>query len=198
MQMTNKLMSFMAAGALFFGAMAPGAMADSTISGNGAYSHNMISGSHSSQRVSVDQSNKTDFHNYVNVRGNTGNNRASYNTGGNSSIDTGSTWASVGVSNMAGKNMADLSGLSWMQPSSNAEISGNGAFSHNHISNNTSSSVRVDQSNNTHITNSVSVGGNTGGNSASYNTGGDSSITTGNAGASVSIDNTAGSNWLSL
>ncbi len=198
MQMRNKIVSFVAAGALFLGSMAPAAFADSTISGNGSFSHNSIS-NRSSNRASVDQSNMSHFNNHVNVSGNTGDNRASFNTRGDSDINTGSTWASVHVSNVAGKNEANLGGAcSCMQQDNSSEISGNGSFSNSRISNNTSNSLHVDQSNNTSINNSVSVRGNTGGNSSSFNTGGNSSITTGDAGADVTIHNMAGSNSLSL
>lgn len=77
---------------------------------------------------------------------------------------------------------------------STVDISGNGAFSQNKVSLNQSSSQTLLQSNDSRVTNDVSVSNNTGGNSSSFNTGGNSSITTGNAYSNVDITNGGNTN----
>ena len=74
------------------------------------------------------------------------------------------------------------------------EISGNGAFSRNSADVSQESSTRVVQSNDSNISNNVSVSNDTGGNSSSFNTGGDTTIRTGDATSDVRIVNEGNTN----
>ena len=71
----------------------------------------------------------------------------------------------------------------------NLEISGNGAFSDNTAKVNTSNNTTVVQNNDANIKNDVDVKANTGHNDANFNTGGDTTIMTGDANATVKVDN---------
>lgn len=73
-------------------------------------------------------------------------------------------------------------------------VSGNGSSSDNTVKLNQDNDVHVDQDNDAHISNDIDVTANTGGNRASGNTGGNTTVTTGDAGSTVSVDNTANKN----
>jgi len=73
-------------------------------------------------------------------------------------------------------------------------VTGNGAFSDNHVFDSQRNETSVRQSNNTNISNNVRNNLNTGRNSANFNTGGDVVIRTGDANANTHIQNTAGFN----
>lgn len=76
----------------------------------------------------------------------------------------------------------------------NLTISGNGADTNNTVNSNVTDTNTVVQNNTATVTNSVTVSGNTGSNTADKNTGGDVSIQTGDATARVSIGTTANLN----
>lgn len=78
--------------------------------------------------------------------------------------------------------------------STNIVISGNGAFSDNHISIRQSNRLYVNQSNWADISNVVRLRANTGFNSANFNTGGDVYIRTGDVNSTVRIFNAANLN----
>lgn len=196
---TGKLMTVMTAGTLFFGAMASSAFAADRISGNGAFSDNNVS---TEQRNSAElrQQNDTRFNNDVSLHQNTGNNDASFNTGGQSDISTGNASANVGISNVAGRNSADLNGSNggFERTLGNSLISGNGARSENRVTQESTNTLDVSQDNSTTVNNHVKGHQNTGRNDNSFNTDGGSSVSTGDAHARVVLDNIAGSNQFNL
>jgi hypothetical protein len=77
-------------------------------------------------------------------------------------------------------------------------VAGNGAFSDNNVRLSDRNSSSVTQRNDTRISNDVENRLNTGGNHASFNTGGSVTIYSGDANATTSIANEAGSNVASL
>lgn len=86
---------------------------DVFLGGNGAFSLNKVK-VNNNNTTTVRQTNNTNLNNQVNTRQNTGNNSASFNTGGMSywgwdmnsdpSITTGNTWSGVHLDNHAGMN----------------------------------------------------------------------------------------------
>lgn len=194
-----KVISLVAAGALFLSAVTTSAFAWDQISGNGAVSSNSITNT-MRNTASISQSNNANFSNTVWINGNTGGNNASFNTGGNTTISTGSTSATVDISNVAGKNVANIGvlGCGCFMTTGSAVIADNGAFSNNRISQSMNNSLRVNQNNTTSLNNRVNVSGSTGHNSSSFNTGGSSFIGTGSANADVMVHNVAGGNQLGM
>lgn len=77
-------------------------------------------------------------------------------------------------------------------------VSGNGAFSDNHVNLTTNTTNAVNQTNDANITNNVSSNSSSGGNSANFNTGGNSTIVTGAANSTVNVTNDANLNKASL
>lgn len=196
------LLATLVAGISFFAlaSVSPALASDTGIYGNGALSDNRVS-YNASNTTSVNQTNNTDINNNVTVSNNTGHNTASGNTGGNVSIQTGDANANVSISNMAGVNIANLSGQP-MNNNASIDIMGNGAFSNNAVNYFNRTSTTLNQSNDTRIANNVDVNNNTGYNTVNNNTGsynwpwmrdnhnnGSTTISTGNANASVSIEN---------
>lgn len=165
------------------------------ISGNGADSSNVAAVSQSNS-TTVTQTNDANISNNINVGANTGGNDAKKNTGGDVSINTGDASATVGVSNTANSNSADVSGC--CPAGVDVKISGNGADSKNGVSVDTSNDVTVDQDNTAKIKNNVDVDQTTGNNDANKNTGGDVAITTGDADATVTVDNNVNANWAAV
>lgn len=106
----RKIAAVAATSALLLGAMVPSAFADSVhVSGNGARSDNNVSVRHN-HSVSVNQRNDSNISNNVRINSDTGNNRSSFNTGGDNVIVTGNSRNHVGISNNAGFNFANIGG----------------------------------------------------------------------------------------
>lgn len=118
------------------------------ILGNGAYSDNSVR-ENQNQNTTLGQLNVADINTNVNTVQNTGNNKASFNTGSTVNINTGDTNSNVDVRNAAGTNVANVSGGS--EGGSNANdvtISGNGAFSNNAVRfNDSNDHMNYDQKN---------------------------------------------------
>lgn len=164
---------------------------DVEISGNGANSTNDANVAVSDQ-TQVTQNNTANITNNVNVSADTGKNDANKNTGGDVDITTGNATTTVGVSNTANANVADVNGC--CVGDLNVTISGNGAKSDNEANVGVANSTWVSQNNYAKIKNNVDVDSDTGKNDANANTGGSVSITTGNADTNVAVSNTANKN----
>lgn len=152
---------------------------DVTVSGNGAFSENDVNVRNNSD-VRVHQDNDAHVSNIVNSNATTGHNNAGFNTGGDTSINTGNASTDTTVMTEANRNVANVSGGNGSNDSS-VQISGNGAFSDNKVNLWNGSAVIVDQDNDAHVFNHVNSNAKTGGNDANFNTGGDVSINTGDA-----------------
>ncbi|MDQ3099562.1 MAG: hypothetical protein M3Q44_07510 [bacterium] len=155
--------------------------------------------------TALSQTNIADVANFVNVDSNTGNNKASRNTGsGNGSevsIDTGRSIVSpILIKNAVNSNQAVLG--SSVGAFGNGDLTignaGNGVESDNDATANLNNSTAVAQTNAASILNWVDVTSNTGDNDADRNTGGDVMIDTGDSAVAVVLDNKANSNaaWL--
>src|SRR3990167_6250017 len=165
---------------------------DVEISGNGPNSDSTANVG-VSNTTQVTQNNTANITNNVNVSADTGKNDANKNTGGDVDITTGNAKTTVGVSNTANANVADVNGC--CVGDLNVTISGNGAKSTNEANVGVSASTLVFQNNSAKITNDVDVDADTGKNDANKNTGGDVEILTGNADADVDVSNLANFNF---
>jgi len=197
--MTNfktKLTTAIATGSVLLQAMAPVTFAQQSfvISGNGDSADSEISIERESE-VTVNQENDADIDNDIEVNASTGDNTASRNTGGDSSIDTGDATTEVTVTNQTNVNHAqvsDCAGCAGQDVS--VEISKNGVDTDNEVDLEFENEVDIEQDNDADIDNDVDVDVETGDNEASRNTNGSASITTGDADTTVSLRTLANSN----
>lgn len=167
------------------------------VAGNGADSDNDVAVELASQKI-ISQNNNANISNDVEIDADTGDNEAEDNTGGDVEIDTGDATAKVEVSNMANFNAADLEGCGCVGDL-DIKVKGNGAESDNEVGVLLGSVQVVSQDNNFNNgkeCDGIDVDLDTGDNKAEDNTqyGGDPSITTGDADADVTVENTANSN----
>lgn len=165
---------------------------DVTVSGNGAFSDNKVDVNNDSN-VKVHQDNKADVKNHVDSNATTGWNNAGFNTGGDTTINTGNASTETIVNTEANKNVANVSGGNGSNGST-VQISGNGAFSDNKVDLWNGSSIIVDQDNKAHVVNHVKSDAKTGDNDANFNTGGDVSINTGDAKTKTGVQTIANFN----
>lgn len=194
--MTNlhkNLVTAIATGAVLLSTVTP-VFADTTltVAGNGSDSDNTVK-LNQDNNVQVKQNNDATISNDINVKSDTGNNRASGNTGGDSTITTGAADSTVNVTNTANRNDAVVDPCNCTGDTT-VKVAGNGSESNNTVKLNEDNNVRVNQDNNANIHNNIDSKANTGGNRANDNTGGGASITTGDASTTTTVSNTANYN----
>ena len=194
----TKLTAAALSAAMLFSTVAPAMAATSlTISGNGADSQSAVQ-LDVQNKTTVVQNNDANISNKVTTNTDTGNNLASYNTGGDVSVNTGDAVAKVEVSNAANLNKAVVADCDCVGADKNLTISGNGADSDNDVNLTSKSQTELFQTNEAKFDNDVDVFAKTGGNQASKNTGKDGSgsvaILTGDALIDVSVSNLANKN----
>ena len=156
------------------------------ITGNGDGSLNTIS-FNQGKNTDVNINNNADVLNSVNGKANTGENRASNNTGGNVSISTGS----IKILNDINNDSVNISSVNVKKglPGVSAVIKENGSGSVNIIETNLFDDVSIYLNHTANIKNDITWEANTGGNEASGNTGGDVNISTGDVELGVFIKN---------
>lgn len=189
-------------------------------SGNGADSNNNTEAELNNQ-TNTFQSNDADIENNLTLAADSGNNDASKNTGGDTSIKTGDANVSANVLTFANNNVAgnivytavnvfgDLIGDIIMSPEYIAAAggclecgggdvklanSGNGADSDNGLNYSEDSETATFQTNEANIENNLVIDANTAGNSASSNTNGDNQIQTGDTNVDANVLNVANAN----
>lgn len=167
---------------------------EAEIVGNGTESDNDVV-VNSTDVVDVDQYNKADVDNKVDVDASTGDNEAEDNTGGDVKISTGDVEVNDGVviNTMVNANSAVV-GDSDHGGTIGVTIRGNGADSDNLFDLALSNVITLDQDNDADVDNDVDVDAETGDNEAEDNTGGESGIETGDVKVDVAIDTTANFN----
>jgi hypothetical protein len=170
---------------------------DVELSGNGYGSDNTANLS-TSTATNLYQTNNANIENDIDADADTGDNKASYNTGGDTEVLTGDADTTVLVNNEANSNWARIAGGEEGAGSLSLRILGNGANSDNDINLGLSRSLLVTQANNADISNDVDADADTGDNKAKYNTGGDVVVGTGDATVGVGIDNMANFNFADL
>jgi hypothetical protein len=189
--MTRLGVAASSAGLVLGSLIAPALAVDIEVSGNGADSNNTVNYSQNSS-VNVTQNNSANISNNIEVDAQTGNNEANKNTGGDVKIDTGDADATVNVTNVANSNTAKIDAC--CPGDIEVKITGNGYKSDNDVTVDSDNRVNVDQDNDADIDNYVDVWVDTGHNEANKNTGGDVSVETGDADASVTVENKANAN----
>jgi len=205
MTFKSRLTTAIATGAVLINALAPLALADSTItvSGNGADSHSGVNISNTSV-ANVTQNNTANITNNVTSNASTGGNSSSFNTGGNTTIQTGNANNTVNVTNAANANQANLSNCGCNGDGTNVTVggsdpqTGNGAFSGNNVNVTNDNETFLNQTNAANYNNNVTVNATTGGNDSQFNTGGNSKTVTGSASNTVTVTNVANANIANL
>ncbi len=199
--------------------------ADTTVknTGNGTNSDNTTEANIENNN-NITQFNNADIDNTLVIDATTGNNNASFNTGGNSTVVTGDTNVEASVVNFgnmnfvsgdwflvlvneAGKWIGKIMGFDGSVASSedlefdvseSGDVklvnSGNGAGSTNTGEANIENNNYITQVNNANVGNNLQLSANTGGNDANYNTGGNSTIKTGDANIVANIVNFVNTN----
>ncbi len=193
MTFKTRLTTAIATGAVLLNAMAPIALATTTIqiTGNGAGSDNWTTVNQTSV-TSINQTNSANVTNNVDADAKTGNNDANFNTGGTVGIMTGDAKVETNISNDLNSNAAEVDCCN--AGDTNVNITGNGADSNNGVALDQSTITAVDQSNNAYVSNNVDADAKTGGNDADSNTGGDVLIRTGDASVDVNVSTNANVN----
>lgn len=183
--------------------------------GNGSYSDN-TSSIDTTTNNNTTQNNDANIGSSLNLTADSGNNTASYNTGGDSDITTGDANVAANVLTFANNNIAgdviygvvnifgDLIGdiifpedaLNCCGGNVTAENTGNGSGSTNDADINVENNDNTIQTNTANIKNDLVFDAQSGNNSASKNTGGDSSITTGDTSVDANVLNIVNSNLL--
>lgn len=200
--MTNlkkQAISVATAGAMLLQLAGP-AFANTTIqiSGNGAFSDSDAT-VNQTQTTTVVQDNVANIDNNVDVDADTGGNDASFNNGGNVTVDTGNATTNVTASTTANTNSATVScGACAAAGNVNVLVDNNAAYSNNDATLNMTNKNQVAQNNNADVDNDVDVDADTGGNDANFNNGGsnggDVVIRTGNANTTVDLMTVANAN----
>lgn len=168
---------------------------DVLVKDNGAFSGNDVDLTKTNTKT-VNQDNRADVTNKVTSNATTGGNDAGFNTGGDVVVDTGNAKTTTYVKTEANKNAAVLGGTGAMvTPTASFRIVGNGAGSDNDITAALTNSTTIDQDNRADVTNTINSDANTGDNDAWFNTGGDVVIDTGDATATVGVDNAVNFNY---
>lgn len=186
---------------------APTPSATFIISGNGAGADNWIS-AQLSKTTALNQTNAANVDNYVHAKAESGDNKASFNTGGDNTISTGKAESDVNVDNSVNFNYADINcGCTW---NVDAKIAGNsadpflefgGPKDANGITLDLGSTQAYNQGNLANLDNVVASGAkaNSGDNQLFANTGettGDPVIMTGAASTGVSVSNSGNVNQI--
>lgn len=168
-----------------------------TISGNGSDSDNDVT-LDQDNTVDVFQDNRARIRNDVDADSDTGDNDANDNTGGDVSISTGNATTTVGITNHANANVANLGNGDDSEGSVDLRITGNGSDSDNSIDLDLDNSVTLVQENRADFRNDVDADADSGNNDANDNTNGDVAIETGDATTEVMVDNMANFNWANV
>lgn len=158
-----------------------------TVTGNGSESVNTVVVSETTQ-TKVEQTNEANVVNNVSTESKTGNNDASFNTTGNTMVQTGDAVQQTQVTNSMNTSVLNQSDCC-KQQETNIHVSNNGAFSTNHVSVNNTNTTSVNVYQNANVVNNIESEANTGNNDASFNTDGDSVIKTGDIKAVTKVKN---------
>ncbi|KKR10717.1 MAG: Filamentous hemagglutinin family outer membrane protein [Candidatus Woesebacteria bacterium GW2011_GWA1_39_21] len=145
--------------------------------------------------VALFQNNYANVDNDVDAYSSTGKNEIEETTGGDVSIDTGDATTTVTLSTWANANSAVLGGGSGGNGLVSLKILGNNSDSDNDIYLDLDRSVYLAQDNNGHIDNDVDAESSTGKNEIEEAVGELASIETGDAEATVTVDNMVNFNW---
>lgn len=196
MTYTIKRFAVAAASAGILLVSATGVSFAATVEGNGAGSFNVVSVSDDCLS-SVYQSNTTTTNVGVSSVANTGGNEVSYNTGGISTVGTGSAASHVTVSVLGGSNVATTpSCCDCASVPSDAAVKNNGAHSKNVVGVSNTRTQLAEQRSKTKVSTLVTSKSSTGNNTAKKNTGSGAAVATGTSLSTVEVAVAGGSNVL--
>lgn len=197
MNFKTKLVSAAATAAMMAAVVAPASFAATntvTVKNNGPFSYSSIKVKNWNNN-SVTQGNLTSTTNEVVSMSNTGKNSSSFNVGGTNTITTGNVVNKVTITNDGNTNINNGLPCGCDNPSANTvTVSGNGAFSSNHVTVVNGTTNTVSQYNYSETSTGVMTGSNTGGNSSSFNVGGGTTTTTGTVTTTVTVTNGGSAN----
>jgi len=191
----KKIATTIATGAVVLSSALPAFAAGTTlqISGNGSDSTSAVNVS-SANTTTVSQSNTAVVSNNVTSNASTGGNKASDNTGGDTTVKTGDAANHVAVQNTLNSNQADVNSCGCQNGGASVLVSGNGTDSTNTANVSQNNATSLFQTNTAVVTNNVDANAKTGNNKANDNTGGDTFINSGNASNTVLVGTTANAN----
>lgn len=197
--MLKKFVTGFVTGSLLLGSAMP-MFADVTVdvSGNGENSSNTVYVKNKC-KTEVTQSNVTAATINLDVKGNSGENKANGNTDGNVTIDTGNVTNDVTVDVTGGDNTAVVPACCCDESGNtltDVVVSGNGKDSTTDVTVRNKKKLKTSQSGTTAATVTGKVKGKSGKNKAKNNTGGTVDVLTGNVDNTVGVTVTGGSNTL--
>jgi len=161
--------------------------------GNGAFSNNQVTVTQTNKNTAV-QNNTAEITNNVTTSSETGDNHADFNTGGNSTIETGPAVNNTDITNEANKNVLVADGGCPCNNGTTVLQEDNGAFSANNANVSSTNNNQLFQTNDAIFNNTVHSDSNTGNNTANDGTNGDQTIITGQAKNNTGILNAANEN----
>lgn len=179
--------------------VAPIGLADTTVdvSGNGVKSDNYVS-VNNTNGVTVNQTNNSKVTNSITVKQNTGGNKASGNTGGDTTVTTGNTTSNVEIFVGGSTNDAVSEGCNTCAANTTVNVTDNGKKTDNTVKVNNGNKKVVNQKNNNTVVNTGKIKQNTGKNKAKNNTNGTTNVTTGHSNSNVTVNVTGASNLNAL
>jgi hypothetical protein len=148
------------------------------VTANGSESANEVA-STSTITTDISQSNDATITNDVQISSSTGDNSASGNTNGNTTIVSGNSTTDVAITNNANQNTATTGCCSQSSSGDQAAVANNGSSSDNAVSVNNTSTTTIQSNNTANITNNITGLVNTGNNTANHNANGDVTVKTG-------------------
>ena len=198
MKIQYKLGGAVAVSALVMNLLAPAAMAATTItiSDNGKKSNNNVSVNNTSN-LTLTQTNSLSVGLNINSKASTGGNKASGNTGGDVSIDTGKAVSTVNVTVLGGSNIATVEDCGCVSDDL-VEILGNGKKSDNYAKVTNKKTKTATQVNGVGVGGDVKSKAKTGKNKANGNTNGTVDVKTDDATSEVTGSVAVGTNELTL
>jgi hypothetical protein len=158
--------------------------------GNGAFSDSDVT-LNGGSAVVLDQYNHANIKNYIDANAKTGNNDASFNTGGETAIVTGHARTNVGVDNLVNFNSASVD-CDCVLDATDVKVGGNGVGSANSVDVAANNALFDNQDNYARLWNDVDGNAKTGYNDISFGTGsvdGDPLIDTGSSVSNTEVSN---------
>jgi hypothetical protein len=194
----RKLGTVVATAAMFASVMAPAAFADTVVvSGNGAGSDNDVHLSNDTS-VTVSQSNTTVVSTSVTQNGDTGDNHANGNTGGDVTIKTGDVTNNAMVTVQGGSNKVTLPDACSCDTSTTIKVKNNGNKSDTDVHVHNKGGTSLGQASTTSVSTGLSQDAETGDNLANNNTGkkGNVKVKTGSVKNKVTVSVSSGNNTI--
>lgn len=192
-KLNKQIFSVITAGALLLNTsgMALAGTTEISINGNSRDSVN-VANIETDNKTVVKQDNNARINNNVEVKADTGDNRANDNRG-NVDVVSGNTNSTVEVTNTANVNEAVVAPCAGCGQDATVNISDNSRDSVNVVNLDQNNKVKVSQDNRAYVNNNVNVDADTGDNRANDNRG-DVTVRSGNVTSSVTLTTTANAN----